>query len=84
MANDSTRKRRNQRMRRINITCALHWFNNLPDEIVSSLMHTPHPKLSGDLYEDVPHSLWTYVMWLCQHDYENKARKIVYANTSSN
>jgi hypothetical protein len=80
MANSNTRKRKEQRWRAMEKRCALSYFENLSDEITGKLMDLPHPKLDGKFWNndpDMPHSLWTYVWWLCQQGYENKARQLV-------
>jgi len=80
MANDLTRKRRQQRERAMFKRHALSYFQNLSDDIAGKLMDMPHPKLDGKFVDndpDFPHSMFTYVWWLCSKGYELKARRIV-------
>lgn len=84
MANSLTRKRREQRERSSKKRFAMQYYYDLPDEVVYKLMDIPHPKLTGEAFPDVPHSMYTYVMWLCQQGYEQKAKDVVNAHTSTN
>jgi hypothetical protein len=84
MANALTKQRKEQRAMSSRKRFAMYYYYNLPDDVVFKLMDIPHPKLTGEVYPDVPHSMYTYVMWLCQQGYEQKAKEVVDANTSSN
>ncbi len=82
MANVQTRKRKEQRERAMCKRSARRYFESLSKEITNKLMDLPHPKLQGKFYNndpDMPHSLWTYVWWLTEQGYEDKARKEVNA-----
>jgi hypothetical protein len=85
MANASTRRRREQRLHASYQASAMSYWESLSDEVTDKLMDLPHPKLQGKFVNDdpdFPHSMFTYVWWLCQKGYELKARKEVDAISS--
>ena len=87
MANALTKRRARQREHASFVSQSMSYWHSLDDSIKIGLQDYPHPKLDGQYCDkdlDIPHSLFTYVMWLCQHGYENKARKEVNAYTSTN
>ena len=80
MANYSTRRRWEERIAASDRKYAMQYWDSLSDEITNKLLDLPHPKLQGKFVDDdpdFPHSLFTYVWWLCRHGYELKARKEV-------
>ena len=86
MANFQTRKRREQRLHASDVKQSMSYWDSLSDDITDKLMDLPHPKLQGKFVDDdpdFPHSMFTYVWWLCRKGYELKARKEVDAVSTS-
>lgn len=85
MANTATRRRKEQRLHASYVKHAMSYWDTLSDEVTNKLMDLPHPKLQGKFVDgdpDFPHSMFTYVWWLCQKGYALKARKEVDAITA--
>jgi hypothetical protein len=79
MANTQTRKRKEQRWRQSERSCALLWLERQSDETLDALAGADHPKLKAD-----DQSLLSYVYWLINHNYITKAKEIVNAHACSN
>jgi hypothetical protein len=76
MANDQTRKRREQRSRQSAVKHALSWADKLPDCVKDKLASLDHPSIESD-----EHSMYSYLLWLCGKGYLNKAKEVVIAHT---
>ena len=79
MANDRTRKRREQRWRASWRNTAQTWAAHLSDDVIDQLCLIDHPKIKAD-----GHSMYSYVLWLCSQGYLNKAKEVVLAHTGTN
>ena len=77
MANHQTKQRRNQRSKQSDVNYAVWWAERLPGSVKDALSLLDHPKFKED-----HHSMYSYVLWLCQKGYLNKAQEVVNAHTS--
>jgi hypothetical protein len=74
-----TAKRREQRWRKTERELTLQWLEKQPNAVLDALAASDHPKLTED-----EHSMLSYVYWLIEHNYTNKAKEIVNAHACSN